>query len=203
MWRLKFYSIINEVDNYITKSDTDFYQHVETLYKEILSLQLELVDINREEGKYSQSHLITFALAAYCDERLNIKAISSGYCYEMLQTQLFKTLEAGKVYYQYLEYLVAQRSQIYIDTYWVYYYLLTHGYKGMYDSDNYFERSLYLRQLKILLIDYTPLKLSIESPSIIKRIKDKLKRISLRVLGLVEVASFFCLICSYFIINYL
>ena len=119
----------------------------------------------------------------------------------MLQTLLFKTLEAGKLYYQYLEHLIAQRSQIYADTYWVYYYLLTHGSKGMYDSDNYFERSLYLRQLKILIIDYTPLKLSVGKFSIIKRIKGKFKIVSLNILYLVELVSFSCLICSYLIIN--
>ncbi|APC92439.1 MULTISPECIES: DotU family type IV/VI secretion system protein [Francisella] len=199
MWKSKFYSIINDVDNYISTVDTDFYQYVDNLYKEILALQLILVDKNREEGKYSQSHLITFALAAYCDERLNIKAISAGYDYEMLQTRLFKTLEAGKLYYQYLEYLLAQRSQAYVNIYWVYYYLLTHGYKGMYDSDNYFERSLYLRQLKILIIDYTPLKLSIKKTS---RIKDKFKRVSFTLFNLVKLASFSCLIGSYIIINY-
>ncbi|ASG68504.1 hypothetical protein fh0823_15330 [Francisella halioticida] len=200
MWKLKFYSIINDVDTYVSTDDSSFYQYVETLYKDILALQLLLVDKNREEGKYSQSHLITFALAAYCDEKLNIKGISSGYDYEMLQTRLFKTLEAGKVYYQYLEYLLVQKSQAYIDTYWVYYYLLIHGYKGMYDSDNYFERSLYLRQLKILIIDYVPLKLPVDKYS---RIKNKFKMSFLKTLNLVKLASLSCLICSYLIINYL
>ena len=78
-----------------------------------------------------------------------------------------------------------------------------HGYKGMYDSDNYFERSLYLRQLKILIIDHTPLKLSIKKTSKIRRIKGKLKSASLKTLNLVKLASFSCLICSYLIINYL
>ncbi|OIN83511.1 DotU family type IV/VI secretion system protein [Francisella sp. TX07-6608] len=199
MWKSKFYSIINDIDGYISIDNSDFYQYVDDLYKDILALQLILVDKNREEGKYSQSHLITFALAAYCDEKLNIKAISAGYDYEMLQTRLFKTLEAGKLYYQYLEYLLTQRSQAYVDIYWVYYYLLIHGYKGMYDSDNYLERSLYLRQLKILIIDYTPLKLSVKKSS---RIKNRFKRFSHNIFKVIKLASLSCLISSYLIINY-
>ncbi|QIW09688.1 DotU family type IV/VI secretion system protein [Francisella sp. LA112445] len=199
MWRTVFYKIINDIDSYSSQDEKDFYQLVDQLYKDILDLQLILVDKNREEGKYSQSHLITFALAAYCDERLNIIAISSGYDYEMLQTRLFKTLEAGKLYYQYLEYLISQKSQAYTNIYWVYYYLLNHGYKGMYDSDSFFERSLYLRQLKILILDYTPMKISVPKSL---RIKSQLRKTTSSILNLAKLTPIICLICSYLIINY-
>ncbi|WP_329499475.1 DotU family type IV/VI secretion system protein [Francisella sp. 19S2-4] len=195
-----FYKIINDIDTYTNKDEKDFYQFVDQLYKDILDLQLILVDKNREEGKYSQSHLITFALAAYCDERLNIIAISSGYDYEMLQTRLFKTLDAGKVYYQYLEYLISQKSQAYTNIYWVYYYLLNHGYKGMYDSDSFFERSLYLRQLKILILDYTPSKISISKSF---KFKSQLRTASSRLLSFIKLTPVISLIFSYLIINYL
>ena len=200
MWKSNFYKIISDVDNYSSRDQTSFYSHTDTLYDDILALQLMLVNNDHNSLKYNQSHLITFALTAYCDERLNTKAISLGFNYEMLQTRLFKTLEAGKVYYGYLEYILTQRSQANIDIYWVYYYLLIHGYKGMYDSDNYFERSLYLRQLKLLITDHIPLKLSIKKNW---SIKHSLKKIFSKTIKLSSLLHIFCLVGSYVVINYL
>jgi type VI secretion system protein ImpK len=200
MWKLKFYKIISDIDSYISSDEASFHKLVDTIHNDILSLQLILVNINYKTEKYSQSHLITFALTAYCDEKLNIMAISSGLNHEMLQTRLFKTLEAGAVYYQYLEYILTQRSQVNADLYWTYYYLLIHGFKGKYDSDKYFERSLYLRQLKILIMDSISLTLSVKNSL---TINCSLKKISYLFLTHARLLPMLCLVASFVFINYL
>ncbi|AJI56567.1 hypothetical protein LA02_1241 [Francisella philomiragia] len=200
MWKTKFYKIINDIDTYVVEDENNFHKHIESIYQDILSLQLILVDIDKSNTKFNYSHLITFALTAYCDERLNILAVTSGYSHEMLQTRLFKTLEAGSLYYEYLEYILSRGTEPNVDVCWVYYYLLMHGYEGMYSSSKYFERSLYLRQLKILIKDQMGQgSLKVKSFNFRKLYKNFFYKVKRR-LGLIPIM---CLLSSFIIINYM
>ena len=198
MWKSIFYSVVAKIDALEKMDEKSFHQSVNEVYEEILALQLALVGHRQHACQYGSAHLISFALTAYCDERLNLLALSMGVDYEMLQTRLFNTLSAGKLFYEYLEYLLAEPSQL-THTYWVYYFLLMHGYKGMYDLDSHFQRNLYLRQLKLLVVDRTSI-VKYEK----KKIKLKYRNLSSVVpLTMYWVVPALCLASVYVVINYL
>ncbi len=198
MWKSIFYNVVAKTDSLEKNDEKLFHQSVNEIYDDILALQLALVEYRQNSGQYGSAHLISFALTAYCDERLNLLALSMGVDYEMLQTRLFNTLSAGKLFYEYLEYLLAEPSQL-THTYWAYYFLLMHGYKGMYDLDSHFQRNLYLRQLKLLVVDRAG-TVKYEK----KRLKLKYRNISSVVpLTMYWVVPALCLVSVYVVINYL
>ncbi|MFZ9035155.1 MAG: DotU family type IV/VI secretion system protein [Francisellaceae bacterium] len=154
MWKVDFYEIIAKVDRFILVDGKSLSQLSETLFNDIQALTLKLLDLNGGGVQYGPSHLISFAITAYCDEKLNVIALKSGYQYALLQSRLFNTVNAGKIFYEYVESILSSR-QTFPQVYWVYYFLLIHGYSGMYGTQSKFQRNMYIKQLKLCLLDKT------------------------------------------------
>ncbi len=150
MWKINFFSIIEQVDCVSTQSQSEFEAFRAELIFKIQSLKLALSDINNIQEIHNTSHLISFALVAYCDERLSLYALRNNLNYDVIQLSLFNVISAGEIFYEYLDTLVSERKSDML-TYWAYYFLLKHGYQGKYADGSDFKRTVYLRQLKAFI----------------------------------------------------
>lgn len=177
MWKPLFYQIVAKVDNQKVGTEEELNALINDVQSNIVELQYILVDMKQHACQYGASHLISFALTAYCDEKLNKVAVGLGVNYQMLQTRLFNTVNAGYIFFEYLEYLLSQPSML-IHSYWAYYYLLNHGYKGKHNSDSDFQRNLYLRQLKLHIQEKTVLLANAGAAVKMPKIKNRVISIS-------------------------
>ncbi|AXA34575.1 DotU family type IV/VI secretion system protein [Francisella adeliensis] len=195
MWEFMFYSIIDDIDNFKPNSHDDVYNIFIKTKLNIENLQAALTE-DEDDSSSNASHLITFALTAYCDEKLGLISLEKNYIYTPIQLSLFGISNAGSEFYDYIDVLISKDMPS-IKTVFIYYFLLKNGFRGCYEPNESHKKTIYMKKLKVILKAY----ISNQSP--IKKINGGTRKTPYPLFGshIIIPALFFSL--SFLIIQYI